>query len=83
VIDDTWTTGASAQSAAAALTAAGCGTVAAVVIGRHINRDWGPNDQELAALPPFAWDRCALCGRSGQWAGNASTHPLVSKATAP
>jgi predicted amidophosphoribosyltransferase len=85
VIDDTWTTGASAQSAAAALRAAGCGTVAAVVIGRHINRDWGPNDQELAALPPFDWDRCALCGcnRSGQWAGNASTHRLVSKATAP
>ncbi len=62
LIDDTWTTGASAQSAASALTAAGSGSVAAVVIGRHINREWGPNDRDLAALPAFTWDRCALCG---------------------
>src|SRR5689334_9000192 len=33
LIDDTWTTGASAQSAAAALKAAGAGPTAAVVIG--------------------------------------------------
>lgn len=61
LIDDTWTTGANAQSAAAALQAAGSGTVAALVIGRHVNRDWGRNDQRLHALPPFDWDICALC----------------------
>jgi hypothetical protein len=64
LIDDTWTTGASAQSAAAALRATGAGPVAAVVIGRHVNRDWGDNDRRLGELPqPFDWDRCALCDR--------------------
>ena len=63
LIDDTWTTGASAQSAAATLRAAGAGPVAAVVIGRHLNRDWDENDRRLSALEeqPFDWGRCALC----------------------
>lgn len=62
VIDDTWTTGANAHSAAAALKLAGAGPVAAVVIGRHLNRDWGVNDQRLNGLPtPFDWDHCVLC----------------------
>jgi hypothetical protein len=61
LIDDTWTTGANAQSAAAALKAAGAGSVAAVVIGRHINRDWGQNDGRLRALGGFDWGKCALC----------------------
>lgn len=64
VIDDTWTTGANAQSAAAALRAAGSGAVAALVIGRHINRDWGDNDRRLQELPPFDWNVCALCADS-------------------
>jgi hypothetical protein len=38
LIDDTWTTGASCCSAAAALKAAGARSVAVVVIGRHIGR---------------------------------------------
>lgn len=37
VIDDTWVTGASAQSAAVALKTAGASHVAVVVLGRHIN----------------------------------------------
>jgi hypothetical protein len=62
LIDDTWTTGGNAQSAAAALRAAGSGPVAAVVVGRHVNRGWNRNDQRLRALPsPFDWSRCALC----------------------
>lgn len=61
LIDDTWTTGANAQSAAASLRAAGARAVAAIVIGRHLNRDWGRNDDRLRALPPFDWDVCALC----------------------
>jgi len=61
LIDDTWTTGASAQSAAACLKSAGAGPVASVVIGRHVNRDWNGNDRALRALPSFAWGRCVRC----------------------
>lgn len=62
LIDDTWTTGANAQSAAAALKTAGAGPVAVVVIGRHVNRGWHHNDRHLRSLPqPFDWGRCPLC----------------------
>jgi hypothetical protein len=63
LIDDTWTTGANAHSAAAALYEAGSGTVAAAVIGRHINRSWGENDRRLNAQSRFDWNTCALCAR--------------------
>jgi hypothetical protein len=64
LIDDTWTTGANAQSAAAALKRAGAGPVAAVVIGRHLNRGWGSNNSQLSGLPtPFDWDHCVRCKR--------------------
>ena len=66
LIDDTWTTGANAQSAAAALKSAGAGPLAAVVIGRHVNRKWHENDGKLRALAkPFDWRRCALCSGLG------------------
>jgi predicted amidophosphoribosyltransferase len=62
LIDDTWTTGASAQSAAAALKAAGAEHVAAVVIGRHLNREWHENDRRIRGIArPFDWQVCALC----------------------
>jgi len=62
LIDDTWTTGANAQSAAAALLAAGSGPVAAVAVGRHVNRRWRANDEALRALPaPFDWTNCVVC----------------------
>jgi predicted amidophosphoribosyltransferase len=61
LIDDTWTTGANARSAAATLKQAGAATVAAVVIGRHLHRDYQDNDRRLRALPsPFDWENCAL-----------------------
>ena len=61
LIDDTWTTGANAQSAAAALKLSGAGTVAVAVIGRHLNRSHGGNDRRLRGLPrPFDWSRCAV-----------------------
>ncbi|HTT29710.1 MAG TPA: hypothetical protein VMG37_14955 [Solirubrobacteraceae bacterium] len=67
LIDDTWTTGASAQSAAAALKAAGADTVAAVVIGRHLNREWHENDRRLRGIErPFDWNKCALCAEPPQ-----------------
>jgi hypothetical protein len=62
LIDDTWTTGASAQSAAAALKAAGAERTAAVVIGRHLNREWHENDRRIRGIArPFDWSMCALC----------------------
>lgn len=65
LIDDTWTTGASAQSAAAALKQSGAQRVAAIVVGRHLNRQWGDNDQRLRRIPhPYDWENCALCARS-------------------
>ena len=63
LIDDTWTTGANAQSAAAALKAAGAERVAVLVIGRYVNRAWAHNDRDLRRLAePFDWRRCARCG---------------------
>ena len=46
LLDDTWVSGASAQSAAAALKLAGACHVAVVVLGRHVN----PGDQASAPL---------------------------------
>lgn len=67
LIDDTWTTGASAQSAAAALHAAGAQTVAAVVVGRYLNPRWHENSRRVAELDGcFDWDRCVICAVSGE-----------------
>ena len=61
LVDDTWTTGSNAQSAAGALKAAGAGRVGVVVIGRHVNEPYGDNEARLRALKrPFDWERCAL-----------------------
>jgi hypothetical protein len=46
LLDDTWVSGASAQSAAAAFKLAGATQVAIVVLGRHLN----PADPRVAAL---------------------------------
>jgi hypothetical protein len=62
LVDDTWTTGANAQSAAAALKRAGAQAVGAVVIGRYLNRGWHKNDRRLCGLrPPFDWQHCVHC----------------------
>ncbi len=63
LIDDMWTSGASAQSAAAALLDGGAGVVAAIVIARHLNRGWHENNLRLRRLAVDAFDfgRCALC----------------------
>jgi hypothetical protein len=59
LIDDTWTSGASAQAAAHALKRAGARRVALVVIGRHVNPEYLDNRARLRALPPFQWSTCA------------------------
>jgi predicted amidophosphoribosyltransferase len=62
LIDDVWTTGASAQSAAAVLREAGAETVAAVVIGRYVNGFWGAIADRLAEMEHrFEPDACAIC----------------------
>lgn len=62
LIDDTWTTGNHAQSAAAALRAAGAASVAVVVLGRHLNGEYGRAavHVEQARLRRYAWDVCPL-----------------------
>ena len=59
LIDDTWTSGASAQSAAHALKRGGAHRVALVVIGRHINPGFGDQRPRCAPAPPFDWAACA------------------------
>lgn len=64
VVDDTWVSGGSAQSAAAALKLAGARRVAVIVIGRHINpgyphsaawlRMLAENDEKVPWLMPRA-----------------------------
>jgi predicted amidophosphoribosyltransferase len=63
LIDDMWTTGASAQSAASALRLAGAGAVAVVTIARHLNRAWHRNDSRLRALTRSDSNTvgCAFC----------------------
>lgn len=62
LVDDTWVSGASAQSAAAALKLAGASHVAIVVLGRHIDPA-DPRTVPLAArLAPARYDpaKCAV-----------------------
>jgi len=64
LLDDTWVSGASAQSAAAALKLAGAGRVAIVVLGRHVN----PADPRAAGfaagLVPGPYDPAACAVHS-------------------
>lgn len=68
LLDDTWTSGAHAQSAAATLRAAGAYAVGIWAIGRHFNREQSGEYGEAAeryyrqarALG-WAWERCCLC----------------------
>jgi predicted amidophosphoribosyltransferase len=65
LIDDTWTTGGHAQSAAATLKSAGASRVAAVVIGRHFRGDYPVGEEtskdRFESIPlPFDWETCAM-----------------------
>lgn len=66
LLDDTWTTGASAQSACAALRLAGARSVAVIVLGRHVTAaDSAVAGCALAAMP-FRWWLCAVHARGGE-----------------
>jgi hypothetical protein len=74
LIDDTWTAGGHAQSAAHALRAAGADHVGAIVIGRHVNPAWevaGKTSGELLATLPkaFDWSTCAVHGAPADTGG--------------
>ncbi|TCJ31372.1 hypothetical protein E0504_48845 [Parafrankia sp. BMG5.11] len=62
VIDDTWTSGARAQSAAAALKLAGASKVGFVGVGRWFNADFADNAKWLIRRrrTRWNWDRCCL-----------------------
>ena len=65
VVDDTFTTGASVQSAVSALRLAGARVVAVVVIGRVVNPDANPEEAALwAAARKTSW-RLNRCCREG------------------
>jgi adenine/guanine phosphoribosyltransferase-like PRPP-binding protein len=59
LLDDTWVSGASAQSAAAALRLAGASHVAAVILGRHVNPDDPASAPLLTGLAPARYDPLA------------------------
>jgi len=59
LLDDTWVSGASAQSAAAALKLAGARHVAVVVLGRHVNPDDPASAPLLAGLAAARYDPSA------------------------
>lgn len=65
LVDDTYTTGARLQSAVVALRAAGAASVGALVVGRHLNREWptAPPLLDWSSRPEHAWspDRCVRC----------------------
>ena len=68
LLDDTWTSGGHATSAAQVLLEAGAAKVALVVIGRHVRREYEPVRDSgdtcgalLDALPEeFDWETCAV-----------------------
>lgn len=62
VIDDTWTTGAHAQSASAAVKAAGAAGAGIVAIGRWVTPDYRDHGAWLALhrTTGWVWSRCCL-----------------------
>jgi predicted amidophosphoribosyltransferase len=66
VVDDTWTSGANAQSASAALKMAGAQAVAVVTIGRWFNPGYSPVGTDAVSWladhrkPGWDWQRCCL-----------------------
>lgn len=61
VIDDTWTTGAHAQSASAALKSAGASAVGVVVIGRWFNPGYQDQRSWLTRHRAAGWDWSNCC----------------------
>jgi hypothetical protein len=69
LLDDTWVSGASAQSAAAALKLAGARHVAVIVLGRHVNPDDAASAPLLAGLAAARYNpsACAVHPPAAKW----------------
>ena len=80
LLEDSWVSGASAQSAAAALKRAGAGRVAVIVLGRHLDPAGRFGAPLAARLVPAPCDpgRCAVHAGPGT-AGLPALHPGGSK----
>lgn len=73
LIDDQWTSGSRAQSAASALKVAGASAVAVVVLGRHFDRRPDREDYREAASAYYSaakaqgwrWTACCICNKQG------------------
>jgi len=66
LLDDTWVSGASAQSAAAALKLAGARHVAVIVLGRHVNPDDAASAPFLAGLAAARYDPSACAAHAAK-----------------
>lgn len=66
IFDDTWTTGAKAQSAALRVRRSGARIVTIVVAARIMNAQWGPTAQFLERHPKAPWSGtvCPVTGGS-------------------
>jgi orotate phosphoribosyltransferase len=81
LIDDTWTTGGNAQSAALALRAAGAAKVAAVVIGRHFDRRFR-NCEAYLSLPRAGSQvplTAVIAGHPGGGPGRRAGSPVMPR----
>lgn len=67
LLDDTWASGSSAQSAAAALRLAGASSIVTLILGRHLNPAHPLSASFVPALAGrnFRLDRCAVHGICG------------------
>lgn len=69
LLDDTFTSGARAQSAASRLLIEGAGSVVIVCVGRVIRPDWSQETEDLwgtATARGFVFEECCLCA-AGPW----------------
>lgn len=64
ILDDVWTTGSTAQSAAVALRRAGAAAVSVMVVGRWINPSYGPSARFLERRGHTEFDP-SLCPMTG------------------
>jgi hypothetical protein len=78
LLDDSWVSGASAQSAAAALKLAGAGRVAIVVMGRHLSPADPRAGPLIARLTPAPYDpsACAVHAPGLPAAGTGQGHQI-------
>ena len=69
LLDDTWVSGASVQSAAMCLKLAGAASVTAVVLGRYLNPALPGHAAFAAGLGETAYDpaKCAICARNDNY----------------